>query len=111
RPVAEPLLQRPDALARTYDASGQIRREDGGARLRRKIPGLPIVKHRLFQKSVQTALSFHLPHWPAEIRRYFAERPIDPFPLGQRLPRQWLGARSGGAMNDEAILLQRLEPG
>ncbi|MNO61292.1 hypothetical protein D3C76_519370 [compost metagenome] len=110
-PAAEPLLQGRHALTRADDARRQIGGEDGGTRQRRKIPGLAIVQHRLLQEGVQPPQGLGLPYRPAGIRGQLAEHLIDKNPLGQRLPGQRLAPRCRGSVDDEAILIQRLEPG
>ena len=52
-----------------------------------------------------------LPYRPAGIRGQLPEPLIDKGPLGQRLPGQWLTPWRRGSVNDETILIQRLEPG
>ncbi|MNQ89440.1 hypothetical protein D3C85_1047480 [compost metagenome] len=110
-PAAEPLLQGRYALARADDAGRQIGREDGSARQGRKVPGLAVVQHRLLQKIIQTATCLGFPHGPAGIRCRLPDRLIDKGPLGQRLPGQGVAPRRRGSVDDEAILIQRLEPG
>ena len=110
-PGAESLLQGRHALTGADDARRQIGGEHGGTRQHRKIPGLAIVQHRLLQEDVQPPQGLGLPYRPAGIRGQLAEHLIDKNPLGQRLPLQWLAPRCRGSVDDETILIQRLEPG
>ncbi|MNY00471.1 hypothetical protein D3C86_1329660 [compost metagenome] len=110
-PAAEPLLQGRHTLTGAYDARRQIGRENGSARHSRKIPGLAVVQHPLIQEGVQPPQGLGLPHGPAGIRGRLPKRLIDKGPLGQRLPGQGVAPRRRGAVDDETILIQRLEPG